>query len=56
MMTDILKFAETPLTVESVDEYEYHDYDPITASNINNGGDIRICIESEDVFAHPSES
>ena len=27
-----------------------------TGTNLNNGGDIRINIESQDVFTHPSES
>ena len=48
-MADISKFTETPIIDESIEEYEYHEYDP-------NGGDIRISIESQDVFAHPSES
>ena len=55
-MADILKFTEIPLIDESVEEYEYHEYDLITGTNLNNGGDIRISIESQDVFAHPSES
>ena len=55
-MADILKFTETPLSDESFEEYEYHEYDPITGTNLNNGVDIRISIESHDVFAHPSES
>ena len=41
---------------ESIEEYEYHEYESITVTNLNNGGDIRISIESQDVFAHPSES
>ena len=45
-MTDILKFTETPLMDESIEEYEYHEYDPITGTNLNNGDDIRISIES----------
>ena len=56
MMADILKFAETPITDGSIQEYEYHEYHPITGTNLNNDGDIRISIESQDVFAHPSES
>ena len=56
MMADILKFTETSLIDESIQEYEYHEYDPITDTNLNNGGDIRINIESQDVFTHPSES
>ena len=55
-MADILKFAETPLIDESIEEYAYHEYDPITGTNSHNGGDIRISIESQDVFAHPIES
>ena len=55
MMTHVLKFTETPIIDESVEEYEYHEYDPITGTNLNNGGDIRISIESQDVFAHPCE-
>ena len=39
---------------ESIEEYEYPEYDPITGTNLHNGGDIRISIESQDVFAHPS--
>ena len=55
-MADILKFTEIPLIDESIEEYEYHEYDPITGTNLNNGGYIRISIESQDVFTHPSES
>ena len=56
MLTDILKFTETPLIDESIEEYEYHEYEPIAGTNLNNDGDIRISIESQDVFTHPSES
>ena len=56
MMADMLKFTDTPITDDSIEEYEYHEYGPITGTNLNNGGDIKISIESQDVFAHPSES
>ena len=56
MTADILKFTETPIIDESIEEYEYHEYDPITGTNLKSGGDIRIIIESQDVFAHPSGS
>ena len=56
MMADILKFTDTPITDESIEEYEYHEYDPITCTNLNNGGDIGISIEAQDVLTHPSES
>ena len=55
-MADILQFTETPLIDESIKEYEYHEYEPITGTSLNNGGDIRISIESQDVFTLPSES
>ena len=56
MLADILKFTDTPIIDESIEEYEYHEYEPITGTSLNNGGDIRISIESQDVFTHPSES
>ena len=46
MMTDILKFTYTPSIDESIEEYEYHEYEPITGTSLNNGSDIRISIES----------
>ena len=55
-MADISKFTENQIIDESIEEYEYHEYDPITGTNLNGGGDIRISIESQDVFAHPGES
>ena len=55
-MADVLKFTESPLIDESIEEYEYREYDLITGTNLNNGGNIRISIESQDVFTHPSES
>ena len=56
MMAYILKFTDTPIIDESIKEYEYHEYDPINGTNLNNGGDIRISIESQDVFTHLSKS
>ena len=55
-MTDILKFTDTSIIVESIEEYEYHEYEPITSTSLNNGGDIRISIESQYIFINPSES
>ena len=56
MMADILKFTDTTIIDESIEEYEYHEYEPITGTSHNNGGDIRINIKSQDVFTHHSES
>ena len=55
-MADILKFTDTPIIDESIEEYEYDEYEAITGTSLNNGADIRISIESQDVFTHPSES
>ena len=55
IIADILKFTETQLVDESIEEHKYQEYDPITDTNLNNGGDIRISIETQDMFAHPSE-
>ena len=54
-MADKLKFTDNPIIDESIEVYEYHEYEPITDTSLNNSGDIRISIESHDVFIHPSE-
>ena len=45
MMADILKFTETSIIDESIEEYEHHEYEPITGTSLNNGGDVTISIE-----------
>ena len=46
MISDILKFSETPISYESIEEYEYHEYDPITSTNLKNSDfDIKSSIE-----------
>ena len=55
-MADILKFTDSPIIDESIEEYKYQEYEPITGTSLNNGGNVRIIIESQDVFTHPSES
>ena len=55
-MADISKFTDTPIIDESIEEYEYHEYELITGTSLNNSGEIRIGIESQDVFTHPRES
>lgn len=53
---DILKIDETFAIDESIEEYQVHSYEPITGSNMNNPGEIRITVETQDIFYHPSES
>ena len=45
MMADVLKVTDTPIIDECVEEHEYHEYDSITSTNLNNGCNIRISIE-----------
>ena len=30
----MIKYTETPLVDESIEEYEYHEYDPITGTTL----------------------
>ena len=53
---DILRITEIPMKDESIESYETHEYEPITGTNLNNTADIRINIETQDLFTHPSES
>ena len=56
MQSDILRFTESPLTDYRIERYEWHEYEPATRSNLNSSGEIRINIELQDLFSHPSES
>lgn len=53
---DILQWAESPMKDESIEKYEHHEYGPAAGTNLNNQGEIRIDIETQDLFTHPSES
>jgi len=54
---EILNISEEILVDETIQEYEFHEYEPITCANLNNNGaEIRINIETQDIFTHPSES
>jgi len=53
---DILNITEKPKIDQSIEEYEYHSYEPITDSDLNRPEEIRINIETQDFFTHPSES
>jgi len=55
-MNNILHITEKPEIDQSIEEYEYHSYEPITGTDLNRPGEIRIAIETQDLFTHPSES
>src|SRR6218665_64618 len=56
MQSDILKITDIPLVDETIERYEFHDYEPTARTNLNTAGGIRINIELQDLFNHPPES
>ena len=56
-MSSILKITEPISGDTSIDKYEYFECEPVAGTNLNNsGGVIRLVIENQDIFMHPSES
>ena len=54
-MADILQITEDIPVDDSIYDYEYKEYNPITGTDFNRGS-IVITIESQDIYTHPSES
>ena len=52
----ILRIKEPFDTDESIRRYEYIEYHPITGTSLNTTGEIRVIIESQDEFFHPSQA
>ena len=56
-MNSILRITEPILKDDSIDKYEDIEYEPIAGTNLNSSGkDIRLYIETQYIFTHPSES
>ena len=56
-MNSILRITDPILKDDSIDKYEEIVYEPVAGTNLNAPGqDIRITIETQDIFTHPSES
>ena len=56
-MISILRITDPILSDTSIDKYEDVEYEPVVGTNLNaSGQDIRIYIETQDIFTHPSES
>ena len=55
-MNSILKITDPILRDDSIDKYEHFEYEPVVGTNLNNVGDIRVNIETQDIFTHASES
>ncbi len=54
--SDILRINESHDEDESICSYQYYQYSPITGTRLNQPGEIRITIESQDEFFHPHSS
>ena len=54
-MADILQITEDIPVDDSIYEYEFKEYNPITGTDLNRGS-IVITIESQDIYTHPAES
>ena len=56
-MNGILRITDPIPSDDSIDKYEYIEYEPVAGTNLNSSGaDIRLAIETQDIFTHPSES
>jgi len=50
-MNNILNITEKPEIDESISEYEFHSYEPITGTDLNRPVEIRF-IETQDLFTN----
>ena len=56
-MNSILRITDPILKDDSIDKYEEISYEKIAGTNLNSPGqDIRLTIETQDIFTYPSES
>ena len=56
-MNSILRITDPILKDDSIDKYEEIAYERIAGTSLNSPGqDIRLTIETQDIFTHPSES
>ena len=56
-MNSILRITDPIPKDDSIDKYEEIAFEPVAGTNLNSSGqDIRLTIETQDIFTHPSES
>ena len=56
-MNSILRITDPIPSDNSIDRYEDDEYEPVAGTNINaSGQDIRLYIENQYIFTHPSKS
>ena len=56
MADSILNIREKIEEEDSIKEYEFYEYQPITGTQLNTAGQITITIENTDDFYHPNRS
>src|SRR5205809_1793625 len=56
MQSEILNITEASSVDEGIEKYEFHEYEPVSRTNLNSAGEIRITIETQDLYCHPAES
>ncbi|XP_065662445.1 uncharacterized protein LOC136084969 [Hydra vulgaris] len=54
--SEVLNFTEIPTVDEGIKNFEFHEYEPVTRINLNCSGEIRINVEQQALFTHPSEA
>ena len=56
-MSSIFRITDPIPSNSCIDRYEDIEYEPVAGTNLNNpGGDIRLYIETQDIFTDPRES
>ena len=56
-MSCIFRITDPILRDDSIDKYEYFECELVVGTSLNNfGGEIRLYVETQDIFTHPSES
>ena len=56
-MSSIFRITDPIPSDTSIDKYEDIEHEPVTGTNLNEPGqDIRLYVESQDIFTHPSKS
>ena len=52
-MSSIFRITDPISSDNSIDKYEDIEYEPVVGTSLNNpGGDIRLVIETQDIFTH----
>ena len=54
--TCIFRITDPIPSYNSIDRYEYFECESVVGTNLNTPGDIKLYIETQDLFTHPSKS